>query len=41
MLKRKIVLDYTDLFSRNKYEKNDKTTLQDFQQLETKNFFHE
>ena len=31
MLKGKILLDYTNLFSPNEYEKNDKTTLRYFQ----------
>ena len=33
MLKGKSLLDYTNLFSLNKYERNDKTVLKYFQQL--------
>ena len=41
MLKVKSLLDYTNWFSPNKYEKNDKIILKYFQQLQTKNLFFE
>ena len=39
MRKGEILLDYSNLFSPNEYEKDDKTILKYF--LETKNFFYE
>ena len=39
MLKGRSLLDYTNLFSRNDYENNDKIILEHFQQLETKTSF--
>ena len=41
MLKRKSLLDYTNLLPTNKYEKTDAIILNYFQQLETKNLFYE
>ena len=40
MLKGKRMLDYTNLFPPNKYDKNNKIITKYFQQLETKNFFY-
>ena len=42
MLYQKVsLLDYTNLFSPNKYDKNDKKMLKYFQWLKTKNLFYE
>ena len=41
MLKGKSLLDYTNLFPTNEYETNDKTILEYFRKLETKNVFYE
>ena len=40
MLKGKSFLDYTNLFSLNEYEKNDKVIPEYFQYLKTKNFLY-
>ena len=41
MLKGKILLDYANLFSPNKYENHNKVIMKHFQLLETKNLFYE
>ena len=41
VLKGKRMLDYTNLFPPNKYDKNNKIITKYFQQLETKNFFYD